>query len=222
MRSVLGADLQIGPISASRPPRYSLRAGRLSHRQSRETSRPKPPNKLRESGSLREVPKVRIHLPPAGSQERTPHRRSPFAGYVCHSEGAVGAPALCDITRFTKAKIFSEIGKQTPILPASRLSPPSAAEPTPRATSAALRSSSIPRRATGPRPSQVGRSRRRGSGAARCCAAWLGERLARRAAVDADLAIQQLHYIGGMSRRRSYTLPERRQPHPQVGNVARR
>jgi hypothetical protein len=40
-----------------------LWAGRLSHRQSRETSGPKPPNRLRESGSSREVPKVRITVP---------------------------------------------------------------------------------------------------------------------------------------------------------------
>jgi phage terminase large subunit-like protein len=56
-----------------------------------------------------------------------------------------------DITRFTKAKIFSEIGKQTPMFARFSTSPASAALPTPSATSAVSRSSSTPKREGGRR-----------------------------------------------------------------------
>jgi hypothetical protein len=77
-RRTLGVTSAI--TSKLRP--HALRAGRLSHRQSRETSGPKPPNKLTESGSLREVPKVRIRLPPAESRTNSEARPTD-----CHHRG---------------------------------------------------------------------------------------------------------------------------------------
>ena len=78
-------------------------------------------------------------------REVIPERRMHAKG-----SGAFGTFTVThDITRYTKAKIFSEVGKKTELSLASRPWPASAARPMQNATSAALRSSSTPRRATG-------------------------------------------------------------------------
>ena len=78
-------------------------------------------------------------------REVIPERRMHAKG-----AGAFGTFTVThDITKYTKAKIFSEIGKKTPMFPASRPLPANAARLTRNATSAALRSSSIPRKVTG-------------------------------------------------------------------------
>jgi catalase len=68
-------------------------------------------------------------------REVIPERRMHAKGW-----GAYGTFTVThDITRFTKAKIFPKLASRRPCLSASRSSPPSAAEPMPSATSAALR-----------------------------------------------------------------------------------
>ena len=69
-------------------------------------------------------------------REVIPERRMHAKGW-----GAYGTFTVTkDITRYTRAKIFSEVGKQTDRCScASRPSPASAARPTPSATSAASR-----------------------------------------------------------------------------------
>src|ERR1700733_4004594 len=71
-------------------------------------------------------------------REVIPERRMHPKGWGAHGTFTV----THDITRYTKAKIFSEIGNRRRCSPASRPPPASAAQPTPNATSAASRSSS--------------------------------------------------------------------------------
>jgi len=79
-------------------------------------------------------------------REVIPERRMHAKGWGAHGTFTV----THDITRYTKAKIFSKIGKQTPMFARfSRRWPVSAAPPMRNATSAAPPSSSIPRRVTG-------------------------------------------------------------------------
>jgi catalase len=69
------------------------------------------------------------------AREVIPERRMHAKG-----SGAYGTFTVThDITRYTKARIFSGIGKETPCSPASRRSRSSAAPLTPSAISAALR-----------------------------------------------------------------------------------
>ena len=78
-------------------------------------------------------------------REVIPERRMHAKGW-----GAYGTFTVThDITRFTKAKIFSEIGKQTPMFARFSTVAGNEAPPTPSVTSAALRSSFIRRTATG-------------------------------------------------------------------------
>ena len=69
------------------------------------------------------------------NRERIPER-------VVHAKGSAAYGTLTvtgDITRYTKASVFSAIGKKTDMLSASRPWPASAARPMPSATCAASR-----------------------------------------------------------------------------------
>src|SRR5262245_12595324 len=78
-------------------------------------------------------------------REVIPERRMHAKGWGAHGTFTVTK----DITRYTKARIFSEIGKQTPMFARFSTVAGEAVPPMPSATSAAPPSSSIPRRATG-------------------------------------------------------------------------
>jgi catalase len=89
------------------------------------------------------------------NRERIPER-------VVHAKGsgAYGTFTVThDVTKYTKAKLFNQIGKQTETFCASRPSAAKKVRPTPNAIRAASRCASIPRKAIGtwsattPRPS---------------------------------------------------------------------
>ena len=92
-------------------------------------------------------------------REVIPERRMHAKG-----SGAYGTFTVThDITRYTKAKIFSAVGKKTELFTRFSTVAGSAERPTPSATSAASPSSSIPKRGTGiwwetTRPSSSSRS----------------------------------------------------------------
>ena len=78
-------------------------------------------------------------------REVIPERRMHAKG-----SGAYGTfTVMHDITKYTKAKIFSEVGKKTELFVRFSTVAGERGQLTPSAISAALRSSSTPRRATG-------------------------------------------------------------------------
>src|SRR6476646_6020262 len=79
------------------------------------------------------------------NRERIPERTVHAKG-----SGAYGTLTVTkDITKYTKAKALSQVGKKTEAFLRFSTVPANAAPPTPNATFAALRSASTPRKATG-------------------------------------------------------------------------